>query len=859
MADYISHEAPAQESSALAVTIPQKLIGRDAVLGKIYTSLRENKPFLIYGAPGVGKSALAATLAAAYTEQPGGVLWINVDNTSLEELIVRVGRAYEVHEISNSENPASMVGAVASTLTQHKPLIVMDGKLNEAATRAFISRCADKLPVLLVNQLAFGENIWPTLHLEPLEAGHAASLFKQVAGLDTETDADIDRLVEKLHYVPMAITLAASTVRATKQTPAQYESLLSQIPGYDQAEPSLVALTAAFRSLNTALQGLILMLGATFRGEASSELLSRVGNAPQDTIEQVMRILTYQHLIETTQRYGTAYYRLHTVTHKFAQTLAGEQRLNDLQGKLRDALIAYARQYSSQSDELYDHLALMMDNFLAAAEWASGRNDVDMPNQLVVALMQAGDFIHERGYVYELLRLRGMASTSTTAFPASPELASLAASFDEDVDIDTPGFVGALFGDDDEEDDDLIYDEEDEDVEDFDFDQEEDEEEEDFDIEDEGEDEDDIFSGAFIPDVPTEDEDEETLRPAAAALPEGDINALRMALARAKQLSNRDRQIEILKALGKAQVEQGQQNEAISTYSEIIELYDDEDEDEELLEALDSVSTLLVQTDGAQAAIMYANRGIQLADTLGDGDTQMHMYLTLGNSRQELGESAAADMAYSQALEIARQRGDGQNEAIILYKLGYAKLDNSDAEGASATWEQALTLFRSQQKRDYEGKVMGGLGTAYGDQGRWSEAVRFHTSALHIAREVGDKTDEMEHLTNLAYAYVQAGDLGQAVLRYRQALHLAYEGDDKEQIVSTIVELAGLLSRSPRHLAIARLLVEEAALFEPNDRDVISLRGRINTQLSGDTAADQKAVSGTAYDYAANAYKLLES
>jgi len=103
--------------------------------------------------------------------------------------------------------------------------------------------------------------------------------------------------------------------------------------------------------------------------------------------------------------------------------------------------------------------------------------------------------------------------------------------------------------------------------------------------------------------------------------------------------------------------------------------------------------------------------------------------------------------------------------------------------------------------------------------------------------------------------------LGQAVTRYRQALHLAYEDGNRETIVSSIIELVRLLMRSPTHLSIAQLLIDDAAQLEPNDREVKSLKERIQSEMLIEeaNAVQQKAVNGTARDYAANAYKLLEA
>ena len=97
---------------------------------------------------------------------------------------MRVGRAYEVSDITSSENPLAMVGAVASTLTQNKPFIVLDGKIDERVAGQFIDKCADNLPVLILNEEEL-EGDWASIEIDTLNEQDAATLFKQKAGIAT--------------------------------------------------------------------------------------------------------------------------------------------------------------------------------------------------------------------------------------------------------------------------------------------------------------------------------------------------------------------------------------------------------------------------------------------------------------------------------------------------------------------------------------------------------------------------------------------------------------------------------------------------------------------------------------------------
>ncbi|MCA9327751.1 hypothetical protein KDA14_04450, partial [Candidatus Saccharibacteria bacterium] len=394
MAEFISHEAPAQKAFALPVMLPTKLVGRDSVLAQVYSQLKANKPVQIFGAAGIGKTALAATLASAYTELPGGALWFNVDNSKVDEFIVRTGRAYSVLEIAASSNPQGMVGAVAGTFSTHKPLIVLDGIHDVKATVEFVTRCASNLPVIIVTKDAF-EGPWTALEVSNLDPAAAMSVLKQTSGLDSAEamDDDLDELASILDYTPFALSVAGGTIRAGKIQPADYLAEFEKIPSSAGATPQLLALTIGFRKLSNAFQGIILLLGATFGVGTSSELLSMMANAPQETTDQVMSALANNNLVERYHRYESPYYRLHETTNTFATTwLKSQGRLDMLQSKVRDTVLAYAKKYSVNSPAAHDKLAAAMDIILAVAKWSADQGERDIVNQIVVNLMQAGDF-----------------------------------------------------------------------------------------------------------------------------------------------------------------------------------------------------------------------------------------------------------------------------------------------------------------------------------------------------------------------------------------------------------------------------------------------------------------------------------
>ncbi|MFQ3646304.1 MAG: tetratricopeptide repeat protein [Anaerolineae bacterium] len=843
MPPFTPHEAPARDLAALPFPRPERPIGRDDVLKEVYGVLRLNTAVMVSGAAGLGKTSLAAALAAAYTQQPGGVLWLSGNTSPLSSLLVRIGRAYNAREISNSEQPSGTVGAVAALLAQHKPLVVLDDFHNAIVVQSFVDKCAGNLPLLLLTETPL-QGPWQSIPLMPLGEAEAVALFKHKAGInDARFDEAIAAIARLLQERPYPLALAARAMVAAKQTPPDFLNVVSGVARANNGQPDTTAVAISYRALHNALQGLILVLGAMPRSEASAELLSMASGTAPDVIDQTINILSQLYLVERFTRYGQSYYRLHKLVAEYAiRTLRGSNRLEALQETVRRVLMTYVEKHSTSGQVNHDRLAAEMDNVMAMAEQTSSEGDKATANRLVSLLVRADDFFKERGYLHELLTLRDLSTLSRSAFPAYGEEP---VAEKDDFDDDDP--LGLYDEEDDLPaiDDEMYVEDNYEDVE---------EEESVFRRSLLSEDDEEI-SDEVLPPRPFPSE------PIINAPLSSDPEQLRQALHQARQARDLSRQAQIMQMLGKALVTQGKTTEAIATYNDLVSVQEQLNDDDSLIDTLDMLAALLVKNGSSQAAIMHASRGVQLAAAQGSTAAQINLLLTLGDAQLDLGQSANAARAFSQALELARTTDDEQHEALALYKLGTAHLDNGDADAAIHTWEQARDLFKAQLKRDYEGRVLGGLGNAYAEQGRWLEAIGYYKSALYIAREVGDREEEGIQLSNLASAQTQAGQLADALLTSRQALHVAYQSDDRDNIVAAILDLVRLMIRSNRLLGIARLLIQDAENLEPHDRDVIALSDEIETKLAAAAARgiEQAPVQGTARDYAANAYALLEN
>ncbi len=901
MAQLQALEAAVTSANDLPLRRLGRPLGRDELLRALLLRLSQRQRLVLHGEPGAGKTTVAATVANVYLQQQARpVLWLGSRNPPLVELVVRVARAYGAHEICNHENPLSQMAELRALLEDKRPLLVLDGEIEAAVLDAFATGCAGDIPLVATSTPPLAQGEWRNQPIGKLAEAEAVRLFKGKAGLKDDAADDAIRVIaNQLDCAAFPLVLAARSMIIARQAPADFSDTLAEALESRDGQAAAAALDISFGGLNERLRDMLLFLCATPRGEASVAFLNLLSGVAVESIDMSMTILSRLFLVERFQRAGEACYRLHRQTRDFLQDWALERdRLDGLRADIVDSSRDYVDVHGESADALA-RLAAEMDNLLATAEWASQHDEPELAADLASALAPLEEPLVAAGYRYEISRLHAIRDGLTLEFALEPEAAApetdeLPLVEDEDEPSPAAGDAPDQADEAEEEadaepapaaDDSTFVALDDQDLRSVNIDQlrtalnvasQNNETSRQLQILqaiarmqiNQGREKEAVATYGealeIYESIADKDGVLETLDMLAGLLV-GDGGApaalegveLRSALSFAGQHEDIPRALQILEAVGKAQIAQNREAEAVVTFNEVLAIHEKQADQAGVLAALDMLAGLLARSDSAVSALDHVKRGLQLADELDDYEAEMHLQITRGDAHLSLGEAVIAVEAYEAALANARHRDDRQNEALILYKLGMAFLDADEARRAIEMLEEANDRFKAQEKRDMEGQVLRGLGAVNVKLERWSEAINFHTSSLYIAREVGDRGAEAEQLRLLGQILIKADRLPEALTRYRQALHVAYEEQNKTDITSVIAELVSLMMRNLFLSSIAELLITDGLSYDPDDRELLRLKGEVNgaKQRAAARGIALAVVAGSARDYAANAYK----
>ena len=387
--------------------LPPRLIGRDTMVAEIRSLLEQGARVLLQGFGGMGKSALAATVAATWLDdERGAALWLRAGSEDAETMLEALARPFDNAQAVTTATSADKAKALRKLLAEAQvSLLVLDDVWDGTALSQVLKAVPRQVPVLVTARQRYALD--HIIEVGKLEAGDALQLLSQHAGHKCDDDAARE-LCRQVGYHPFALEIAGKTLKVDRIHPADLLRRIATAPHAlampeDFAEEGRTSiselLTASLYALDEAAREVFLAFGALFTPQATSDLLARYMGRDEDSIRQALITLGRRGLADRVQESTAdlACYRVHDLAHSYARAVLAGRDADPL------AVIEACQAYAVEHEQDLTALDAELNNLLGAADAVRQHDRPD----LLVTIMQvlAGPYLTARGHTLRFLEL----------------------------------------------------------------------------------------------------------------------------------------------------------------------------------------------------------------------------------------------------------------------------------------------------------------------------------------------------------------------------------------------------------------------------------------------------------------------
>jgi tetratricopeptide (TPR) repeat protein len=718
----------------LPARAPDILFGRDELCKDVQGDLMMDGPVLLHGVGGIGKTALAATIAQQWLadERSPGVLWLTVGTADLTGILTGIGSAFGAEggrAIAAAPDDAAKLGVARALIGRVQPLVVLDDCWHAPPLAAVLQQAIPSgVPTLVTSRTRF-DAIQARHDVTRLPRPDSLGLLIHHAGRSLPP-RDAETLCETLGDHPYAVEIAGAWLGDESLEPGDLLRRLGDAPqdltmpeGFAMPGRENVAalIQTSVEALGEDAKRAFYTLGTLFAPRATPELLAMVQagthvvfneqfkptnieNMPTEADIQraadALRALARRSLARYVgpEQYSAAYYAVHDLSQAFARApLTGESR-----GEAVAACVAYARHHAHKPDTpagVAHHNALEADlpNLLGAAQYAAqvvARNTAD--DDMRAAVNRLGWDLYGSSH---FLNVRGRAAESMTLLRSAAEAArALGLPRDEGSHLNHLGLAHAALG---------------------------------------------------------------RYREA--------IPLYERALEIDREIGDRRGEGSDLGNLGLAYADLGEYTRAIAYYEQRLVIAREIGDRRGEGNALGNLGNAYADLGEYTRAIEYHEQALVISREIGDRRGEGSDLGNLGLAYADLGEYTRAIEYHEQALEVLRDIGDRRGEGSVLGNLGEAYRNLGEYTRAIAYYEQALEVLRDIGDRRGEGSVLGNLGIAYYSLGEYTRAIDYYEQRIEIAREIGDRRGEASTLFNTAILHHEQGDHAAALAGFQAA------------------------------------------------------------------------------------------
>ncbi len=401
---------------------PSRLVGRSDLLDTLAPLLACGERVLLQGFAGAGKSALAATVAAAFLDVGRGpVIWIQAGNETPETIFWSLARSLGARW-HMSQQPDAQARAISALLAEHGiRLVVLDDAWDGESVECMMAAVPLDVPLLITSRHRFP--VITLIHVPVLRRPASIDLLSHHAGSDLAEDPDAAALCAALGDLPFAVRIAGEMLALDALLPRELLNELGetphalQMPEGFEAERQDVAtlLETSLDALDESTRTTFMAFGALSVPDATSELLALVMGHDETMIRQTLRELRRRGLAERQQLHASPFARYGV--HDLAYTYARANHHLD-----RRTVMEACRVYAERYSRAIDALDLEIGNLLGAAQQARQTSDDALLVDIMYLLAVEAAYFEGRGYgqqVLDLLEAAANAAKSTDRLEAA--------------------------------------------------------------------------------------------------------------------------------------------------------------------------------------------------------------------------------------------------------------------------------------------------------------------------------------------------------------------------------------------------------------------------------------------------------
>jgi tetratricopeptide (TPR) repeat protein len=242
-----------------------------------------------------------------------------------------------------------------------------------------------------------------------------------------------------------------------------------------------------------------------------------------------------------------------------------------------------------------------------------------------------------------------------------------------------------------------------------------------------------------------------------------------------------------LNTLGNAYTIKGELINAISQYSDALELFKQSGQKKSVAACLNNIGIIYYNQGDYSRAIDYFTNSMKIKEEIGDKKGIASALNNIGGISKNLGDNKRAIDYFTRSLKILEEIGDKQQSISCLNNIGGIYADEHNYSLAKEYNNRALKLCEELGDKKVMAMVLNNIGIVHeseariiqqkckcsDDGGNTKSAIKCYTLSLKLLEEIGDKGGIATTLNNMAVIYENYGQYNLSAGYSKKALAFA--------------------------------------------------------------------------------------